>query len=217
MRIKWIKASNAPTILIPIMKFATKLKYIPYQQGSVHGKKNVKRDWWRAMAMIVEDWKWPACMCGYIDRSHLLFITVIHATAGDISVVRAYIGGPGGTTMTRTFVPQLARTRTRTWGRVPRLSFVGVHRVRRFESGHPFPPIRGHAHDTRPRTPGGAFNARSLLSARERAAHRGRGGGVKTHPVVRFTVFLHRPSPVDHPLFAAFDVIPELMSEARHR
>lgn len=110
---------------------------------------------------------------------------------------RAGVGGPGGTT--RTFVPQLARTRTRTRGRVPRLSFVGVHRVR-FESRHPLaPPIRGHAHDTRPRTPGGAFNARSLSSARERAARR----GLKRTPAVgSIVVFLHRPSP-GHPLLVA--------------
>lgn len=129
---------------------------------------------------------------------------------GDIPVV----GGPGGTTMTRTFVPQLARTRTRS--RVPRLSFVGVRRVRRFESGHLFPPsIRGHAHDTRPRAPGGAFNARSLSSARERAARRGlkctpRGG---THRRFSASAVPGGPPPVRRVRCCSRAYLPR---EARH-
>lgn len=64
-----------------------------------------------------------------------------------------------------------ARTHTR--ARVFLVPYRCPYNVRRFEGagGAPpllLPPIRGHAHDTRPRTPGGAFNARSLSSARER-------------------------------------------------
>lgn len=64
--------------------------------------------------------------------------------------------------------------------RVPRLSFVDARQRTSFRERAPLPPIRGHAHDTRPRAPGGAFNARSLSSTRERGS---RGmPGVKARP-----------------------------------
>lgn len=139
----------------------------------------------------------------HIDRSHLLFITVIHATRVDIPVEGGGEGGGrdrdqrGTTCVTR--VRSAARTHTRVCvgGRPVSSSVLGyrcpyviVSRERR--ASPPFlPPIRGHAHDTRPRTPGGAFNARSLSSVRERTR---RTPGVKTRGRPRGGfVFLHRP------------------------
>lgn len=67
-----------------------------------------------------------------------------------------------------------------------------------FQERASLPPIRGHAHDTRPRAPGGAFNARSLSSTRERATCRGlkRAEGFDA-------VFLPRLPPTGHPLFTS--------------
>lgn len=125
------ETSSTPIILTPPV-----YEIEAYHIYKVRGKKERRaRLMRRTTAMVIEDWKWPAYVCGHIDRSHLLFITVIH---GDPRC--AGVGGPGGTTMTRTFVPQLARTRIRTRGRVPRLSFVEVRRLRRFESGYPSSP-----------------------------------------------------------------------------
>lgn len=118
-------------------------------------------------------------MYGHIDRSHLLFVTVIHATVCDIPAVRMEERPRRYNYTMRTFVPQLV---THTHTRVTPSLFRRRPSLRTsFRERATLPPIRGHAHDTRPRAPGGAFNARSLSSTREHAACR----GVKARPAPR--------------------------------